>query len=443
MWGNKSTSVQPIHSKKTILLKFHVGGNILSSINFRFLRVSPPRRQGAEHNRNAERWDSMQRIFISYSRKDMDFVRKLAGDLEKAGYDVWWDISDLRGGDDWVRLIPDAISSSQFVLVVLTPTSIESEWVRKEYTQALSLRKKVIPLMLVPSSVPFSLNTINFINFAVGEYTDNYKKLLEAMDYTGQPPVVQPFEKRILPEGFRKFAIPITLGILLLFALVFAFKSPPVVAPTPTPTLPPSGTRTPTLEAATPTTADTATPTLTRSLTATATQTVSQTPTITRTASPIPTFRLLLELCIRNLDVYTIYVRSGPSQKYAPLGELLRVRDDSGAFKNVCLWFQARNENEDGIWFLVAPGQTDPALRQYEGGWILSDLLGASPIELPLVTLTPTFTPSNTSTASATPSRTPTLTPTDTPSATQTPTDTPSSTATETDTPTPSETPTP
>src|SRR5688572_32221437 len=84
----------------------------------------------------------MQQIFISYSRKDIDFARKLAGDLEKAGYDVWWDLTDLRGGDDWVNTIPAAISSSEYVIVVLTPDASESDWVRKEYTQALSLRKK-------------------------------------------------------------------------------------------------------------------------------------------------------------------------------------------------------------------------------------------------------------------------------------------------------------
>ena len=51
----------------------------------------------------------MAQIFISYSRKDIDFVRRLAGDLEKAGYEVWWDLTDLRGGDDWPRVIPAAI----------------------------------------------------------------------------------------------------------------------------------------------------------------------------------------------------------------------------------------------------------------------------------------------------------------------------------------------
>jgi hypothetical protein len=379
----------------------------------------------------------MQKIFISYSRKDMDFVRKLAGDLEKAGYDVWWDITDLRGGDDWVRQIPEAIRLSQFFLVVLTPDSVESEWVRKEYTQALSLRKKIIPMMLVPGPVPFALNTINFINFASGEYTDNYKKLLEAMDYSGEPPTVHPFKERIgpLPQDFQKFVIPILLGILLLFAAIWAFRSQGAGTPTPAPSLQPSLTVSPTPEPLTPTNTDI--PTLTPTGTATSTSTQSLTPTMTRTASPTATFRLLLELCIRNLDVYNIYVRSGPSQRYPPQGELLSVRDFSGAFKNVCLWFSARNENEDGTWYLIAPGQTDPALRQYEGGWILSDLLGPSPIDLPLVTLTPTLTPSNTATASATPSQTPTFT--RTPTATQTFTDTPSPT----DTPTPTETPTP
>ena len=379
----------------------------------------------------------MQRIFISYSRKDIDFVRKLAGDLEKAGYDVWWDITDLQGGDDWVRGIPDAIKSSQFVLVVLTPDATESAWVEKEYMQALSLRKKVIPIMLVPGTIPFALNTINFINFATGEYAENYRKLLEALDYKGEVPVTEPLERREQPfsQALRKFGIPIFLGILLLFSIFLTFRPQPVVTPTATstPSLTASATRT--LEVATPIATHTTTITLTpipiQSSTASATPTVTHTPTVTRTPSPTPTFRFILELCIKNLDVYNIYVRSGPSQKYAPLGELLTVRDMSGTFKNVCLWFSARNENEDGVWFLVAPGQTEQALRQYEGGWILSDLLEPPAIALPLVTLTSTATPSNT--------------PTYTLTASQTPTDTPSPipTSTATDTPTPTETPTP
>src|SRR5215203_2496287 len=86
-----------------------------------------------EHKESFQRWDNMKNVFISYSRKDIDFARKLAADLEKAGYDVWWDITDLRGGDDWVSTLPAAIAAADFFIILLTPNSVASEWVRKEY----------------------------------------------------------------------------------------------------------------------------------------------------------------------------------------------------------------------------------------------------------------------------------------------------------------------
>ncbi|MEP7137079.1 MAG: toll/interleukin-1 receptor domain-containing protein [Chloroflexota bacterium] len=372
----------------------------------------------------------MQKLFISYSRKDMDFARKLAGDLEKAGYDVWWDITDLRGGDDWVRTIPEAISSSQFVLVVLTPNSLESEWVRKEYTQALSLRKKIIPIMLVPSSVPFALNTINFVNFATGEYTDNYKKLLDALDFTGEPPVVKPIEKSMfsnLPLWLRKFGIPIVIAIILLLFFVLR-PQPNVPVETPSTTPFPSSSATPTQTPAPAT--FTASVTTTPSPTPTSTKTA--TPTITLTASPTNQPFEVLSYCINSLYANTINVRSGPGTNYGRQGEPLIV--------GKCLTFRAHNQDE--TWLLIAPDQADSALQQYEGGWIFRELLGlgvTGPIDLPAVTLTPTSTASMTPTVTATFTRTFTPTPTDTP--TDTPTYTP--TLTEADTPIPTDTPTP
>ena len=105
--------------------------------------------------------ETRQQVFISYSRKDIKFARRLATDLENAGFEVWWDISDLKGGDDWVRVIPTAIAASQFFVVLLSPDSIQSEWVAKEYTYALINRMKIVPAMIKPCSVPFALNTIN------------------------------------------------------------------------------------------------------------------------------------------------------------------------------------------------------------------------------------------------------------------------------------------
>jgi hypothetical protein len=359
----------------------------------------------------------MQQVFISYSRKDIAFVRKLAGDLEKAGYDVWWDVSDLRGGDDWLRVIPTAIDSSSFFIVVLSPNAITSDWVKREYTQALSLRKKIIPIMFARSSVPFALNDLNYIDFTRDDYATNLKALLGTLGYQGELPVT----RTTLPLLLRKYWIPGLIGILLLLALAstFVFAPPPPPSPTLTPTHPPS---------ATPVVAFTPTETATASPTITITSTITLSPTLTETMTPRPTltssptnfpFEILI-YCVNSLYANTINVRSGPGTIYAPLGEPLQV--------GKCLAFSARNE--EATWLQIAPNQPDITLAQYTGGWIFRELLGLGtngPIDLPAVTLTPTPTPSNT----------PTITPTFTPTDTSSPTLTETATATETLTPTP------
>ncbi|MBK9924582.1 MAG: toll/interleukin-1 receptor domain-containing protein [Anaerolineales bacterium] len=373
----------------------------------------------------------MSKIFISYSRKDIDFARKLAGDLETAGYDAWWDITDLQGGDDWVKTIPNAIAESQYVIVVLTPNSIASEWVQKEYTQALTLHKKIIPIMLVPCSVPFALNTINFVNFATGEYPDNFKKLLTPLGFTGTPPVVAPYQKAIasIPPAVLKYGIPSLIGLILLLAFIFIPKQTPPETPTVTPTFPPviSPTASVTPE---PFTA-TSSPTLADTVTASATPTkLTSTPSLTKEA--FETIRLCINV---KADVSNINVRSGPGTFYAVLGKPLDVTD-------ACLTFRAVSEDE--MWFLIAPNQKDADLKQYEGGWIRHDLLGleqTGSVNLPIVTLTATPTPSDTPTVTPTFTRTPT--PTSTATFTITPSATPSSTPTDTDTPEPTATDTP
>ena len=364
----------------------------------------------------------MAQIFISYSRKDIDFVRRLAGDLEKVGYEVWWDLTDLRGGDDWPRVIPAAIESSQFVIVVLSPNSIASDWVEREYMQAISLHKKIIPIMLTQSKVPFALNTINYIDFTGEDYAASLNNLLSTLGYVGEPVV----PALTLPLLLRKYGFPIMIGILLLLALISSFVFTPPLPPTPT------VTQSPTDVVPTQTDVIVFTPTATYSPTPSPSATVTLSPTITLTSTSTPTFTPSptnepfnrLGLCVQSDFANSINVRSGPGTIYAPLGEPLLV--------GTCLFFSARNE--ELTWLQIAPNQSDPLLQQYEGGWIFRELLGLGmtrPIDLPAVTLTPTPLPSETPTLTPTFTRTPTATMT------------PSETATDTPVPTETETPTP
>lgn len=379
----------------------------------------------------------MHKIFISYSRKDIDFVRKLAGDLEKANYDVWWDLTDLRGGDEWVTRIAAAIEESETVLVVLSPNSLQSEWVRKEYTQAIGLHKRIIPIMFAPSPVPFALNTINYVNFVSGEYQDNFASLLSALGYTEEPPTVKPFTpgQSSIPTWIR-YGIPILVGVLILL-FVLLRPEPETPLPTPEPSLTASATFTPEPFTDTPSTTPSATSTATATASMTATATATR-PTSTLTA----TIEVLesLPFCVSR-DIArrftAIYVRTGPDDSYPPFEEGLLTKNPRTQSPQ-CLTFSA--VSEDGLWLLIADDQLDPALQTFEGGWIRRDLLvpGVSgTINLPVVTLTPTSTPSETPTITPTLTRTPSPTttpspiPSDTPTASATPTETP------TDTPTP------
>jgi hypothetical protein len=265
--------------------------------------------------------------------------------------------------------------------------------------------------------VPFALNTINFLNFASGEYEDNFENLLSSLGFTGKPPEVTPFNRTaaMLSSTMRRYAVPIVIGLILLLAFTgtFIFKPRPAAPPTSTPSLTATVTATPTVtpEPATVTPSPTPSPTMTI------------TPTRpTATASPTKQTFPVLRFCVNVLlDVHNINVRSGPGTTFAVLGEPLDV--DS------CLFFRAINEEE--TWLLIAPDQSTPELRQYDGGWIRRDLLGlgqSGQVGLPAVTLTPT--PTSTSTFTITPSSTPSSTPTITPSPTATNTSTPSPTNT-------------
>jgi hypothetical protein len=61
------------------------------------------------------------RIFLSYGHDaNEELVRRIRGDLEKCGHDVWLDKSEIKFGDDWRRSITDGIVGSHRVLSFLS-----------------------------------------------------------------------------------------------------------------------------------------------------------------------------------------------------------------------------------------------------------------------------------------------------------------------------------
>lgn len=137
----------------------------------------------------------MDQVFISYSRKDIKFVKRLAEDLNAAGFAVWYDLSGLDGGTTWGSEIQRAIENSQFFLVVLSPNSIVSKWVQREFLFAEDCRLKVIPLQYLPCRMPMWMLDLQSIDLQGKNYAPNFERLLKAL---GAPvAAVEPLEKDI------------------------------------------------------------------------------------------------------------------------------------------------------------------------------------------------------------------------------------------------------
>ena len=97
----------------------------------------------------------MSHIFISHATKDDRLVKELREQLEGLNLSVWVDSRQLRGGSKLEPEIEGALRNARQVIVVLSPNTVNSPWVRKEIKIALEVEQagekkdyRVIALLL-------------------------------------------------------------------------------------------------------------------------------------------------------------------------------------------------------------------------------------------------------------------------------------------------------
>src|SRR6516165_7980453 len=104
-------------------------------------------------------------LFISHARpEDNAFTLWLGAKLTALGYLVFADVLQLRGGDDWQRILEDAIrNKAAKLLLVASPHGVQKQGVRDEITVAVQTAKKIgdnqfiVPLQLAPFEAPLQI----------------------------------------------------------------------------------------------------------------------------------------------------------------------------------------------------------------------------------------------------------------------------------------------
>src|SRR5580658_6596638 len=92
----------------------------------------------------------MADVFVSYARRDGDFVRTLAEELRARGKEVWVDVEGIRDADRFPDALRGAIQESDAFLFVISPDSVASEFCEIEVQYASELNKRIVPLALRP-----------------------------------------------------------------------------------------------------------------------------------------------------------------------------------------------------------------------------------------------------------------------------------------------------
>ena len=108
----------------------------------------------------------MAEIFISYSRKDKDFVRRLDESLKSRGRDTWVDWEGIRPTEEWMQAIYGAIDGADTFVFVLTPDSVASDVCSREIALAAAHNKRMVPIVareVDAKAVPESLAKLNWI----------------------------------------------------------------------------------------------------------------------------------------------------------------------------------------------------------------------------------------------------------------------------------------
>ena len=100
----------------------------------------------------------MADVFVSYKKEDRAIAQRVVEAIEAEGFTVWWD-DDITPRESWDILIEREAEAAKALVVLWTPKSVASEWVRAEAKRGKDL-SKLVPFMMQPCQLPLAFSMI-------------------------------------------------------------------------------------------------------------------------------------------------------------------------------------------------------------------------------------------------------------------------------------------
>ena len=126
-------------------------------------------------------------VFVSYSRADSDFARKLNEDLQSHGKTTWFDQESIASGTDFQKEIYNGIESTANFLFVISNNSVRSPYCDDEVAYAQQFNKRFITILYQDVDTALinpTLSKIQWIDFNPDrkEYHQAFSEVLRTLD---------------------------------------------------------------------------------------------------------------------------------------------------------------------------------------------------------------------------------------------------------------------
>ncbi|MBZ0305492.1 MAG: toll/interleukin-1 receptor domain-containing protein [Anaerolineae bacterium] len=105
----------------------------------------------------------MAHVFISYSRSDEAFAKRLASSISNNGMEVWINIKDIPAGARWNNSIQEGLKICDVMLLIVSQTSMESKHVEDEWYYFLEEGKLIIPIYYQPADIHYQLRRLQYV----------------------------------------------------------------------------------------------------------------------------------------------------------------------------------------------------------------------------------------------------------------------------------------
>jgi WD40 repeat protein len=128
----------------------------------------------------------MPDVFVSYSRRDSEFVRRLTASVEARGKSLWLDTEGIADGQVFPEALRQAIEASDSFVFVITPESVTSPYCTQEIDHAHSMGKRILPVLR--QSVPDAdlhpeIRDRNWVPFDTdADFDASVERLVAALD---------------------------------------------------------------------------------------------------------------------------------------------------------------------------------------------------------------------------------------------------------------------